>query len=320
MPVGCHGSISPLSGVGFHERPPAPERLITFNHRQDERYVAVVLDIHTGQKRILPYPVSAMSRDGAQALGLNYARLKSLRPVVGYAGLPDPFADQNCPAEDGVYTTATETGEARVLVSYEEVRDFLSDYEEVQTHKIWFNHTIVNRDDTRFAFVVRYRNNGREIGHTILLSASMEGGELRVVTDLGASHFDWLTAETILSCVTMKEGEKYYLINDTSGEYEAVRPDLLTRNGHCSFTRDGAWLLTDESPDEDSRQTLLLWNMTKELRVNLGRYHSPLPFRGEIRCDLHPRWSRDERQVCFDSIHEGSRQVYVMDVSEVVGN
>ena len=101
----------------FHERPPAPERLITFNHRQDERYVAVVLDIHTGQKRILPYPVSAMSRDGAQALGLNYARLKSLRPVVGYAGLPDPFADQNCPAEDGVYTTATKTGEARVLLS-----------------------------------------------------------------------------------------------------------------------------------------------------------------------------------------------------------
>lgn len=60
--------------------------------------------------------------------------------------------------------------------------------------------------------------------------------------------------------------------------------------------------------------------MRKELRVDLGRYHSPLPFRGEIRCDLHPRWSRDERQVCFDSIHEGSRQVYVMDVSEVVGN
>ena len=259
-------------------------------------------------------------RDGCQALGLNYARLKLLRPAVGYAGLPDPFADQNCPAEDGVYTTDTETGEARVLVSFEEVRDFLSDYEEVKTHKIWFNHTIVNQDDTRFAFVVRYRDDQREIGHTILLSASMKGGELRVVTDLGASHFDWLTAEKIFGWVTMKEGEKYYLINDTSGEYEAVRPDVLTRNGHCSFTRDGGWLLTDESPDEDSGQTLLLWNMRKELRVDLGRYHSPLPFRGEIRCDLHPRWSRDERQVCFASIHEGSRQVYVMDVSEVVGN
>lgn len=58
--------------------------------------------------------------------------------------------------------------------------------------------------------------------------------------------------------------------------------------------------------------------MTEERLVHLGRYHAPQPFRGEIRCDLHPRWSRDERMVSFDSIHEGSRQVYVMDVSDVV--
>ena len=45
---------------------------------------------------------------------------------------------------------------------------------------------------------------------------------------------------------------------------------------------------------------------------------SPEPFRGEIRCDPHPRWSWDEKQICFDSVHEGSRQVYVVDVSEIV--
>ena len=57
----------------------------------------------------------------------------------------------------------------------------------------------------------------------------------------------------------------------------------------------------------------------RERKVMLGRFLSPLPFRGEIRCDLHPRWSRDGRQVCFDSVHEGTRQIYVMDVSEIVG-
>ena len=302
----------------LHWLPTAPDRLITYNARQDDRFVGVVQDIHSGNKRILPYPISAMTRHGRQALGLNYARLKSLRPVVGYAGLPDPFAAQNHPSEDGVYTMDTETGAARVLVSYEEAREFLSDYEDVQTHKIWFNHTIINRDDTRVAFVVRYRDETREIKHTILLSASMEGGDLRIVTDLGASHFDWLTNELIFGWVTMKEGQKYYLINDRTLEYEEVRPDILTKNGHCSFTCDGAWLLTDEYPDGNNLQALLLWHMLEERLVVLGRFHSPLPFRGEIRCDLHPRWSRDERQVSFDSIHDGSRQVYVVDVADVV--
>ena len=305
-------------GSMLHWLPTAPDRLITYNARQEDRFVGVVQDIHSGSKQVLPYPISAISRNGRQALGLNYARLKSLRPVVGYAGLPDPFAHQNHPSEDGVYTMDTETGQASVLVSYEEARDFLSDYEEVQARKIWFNHTIINRDDTRVAFVVRYRDETREIKHTILLSASMDGGDLRVVTDLGASHFDWLTEELIFGWVTMKEGQKYYLINDRTGAYEAVRPDILTKNGHCSFTRDGAWLLTDEYPDENSRQALLLWHMAEERLVVLGRFHSPEPFRGEIRCDMHPRWSRDERQVSFDSIHGGSRQIYVMDVADVV--
>ncbi len=306
-------------GSMLHWLPTAPDRLITYNAREDDRFVGIVQDIHSGQKRILPYPISAMSRNGRQALGLNYARLKSLRPVVGYAGLPDPFADQNHPTEDGVYTMDTQTGEARVLVSYEEARDFLSDYEGVQAHKIWFNHTIINRDDTRFAFVVRYREKTTGIRHTIFLTASMDGGDLRLVTDLGASHFDWLTEELIFGWVTMKEGRYYFLMNDRTSEYEEVRPDILTRNGHCSFTRDGTWLLTDEYPDDNRLQALLLWHMAEERLVVLGRFHSPLPFRGEIRCDLHPRWSRDERLVSFDSIHDGSRQIYIVDVAEVVG-
>ena len=33
---------------------------------------------------------------------------------------------------------------------------------------------------------------------------------------------------------------------------------------------------------------------------------------------MHPRWSRDERQVSFDSIHGGSRQIFVVDVAGVV--
>jgi len=53
--------------------------------------------------------------------------------------------------------------------------------------------------------------------------------------------------------------------------------------------------------------------------VDIGRFHGPTPPDVEIRTDLHPRWSRDGREVCIDSIHEdGSRQMYVLDVSGVV--
>ena len=53
--------------------------------------------------------------------------------------------------------------------------------------------------------------------------------------------------------------------------------------------------------------------------IDIGRFYVVPKITGEIRCDLHPRWSRDGRQICFDSVHEGTRQIYVMDVAPIVG-
>ena len=63
-------------------------------------------------------------------------------------------------------------------------------------------------------------------------------------------------------------------------------------------------MLTDTGPDVENPQDLHLWDWAEERKVILGRFLSPPPFRGEIRRDLHPRWSRDGRQVCFDSVHD----------------
>jgi len=51
-------------------------------------------------------------------------------------------------------------------------------------------------------------------------------------------------------------------------------------------------------------------------RVDLGRYYSPPELTGPIRCDLHPRFNRDGTAICFDSAHEGTRQLYTLDFHE----
>jgi hypothetical protein len=45
---------------------------------------------------------------------------------------------------------------------------------------------------------------------------------------------------------------------------------------------------------------------------------SPPALDNEIRCDLHPRWHPTKPLVCVDSAHDGTRQMYKIDVSEVV--
>ena len=55
------------------------------------------------------------------------------------------------------------------------------------------------------------------------------------------------------------------------------------------------------------------------VRHDIGSFYADPKLKKENRCDLHPRWSRDGQQVCIDSVHEHARQMYLIDVSGIVG-
>jgi hypothetical protein len=65
-------------------------------------------------------------------------------------------------------------------------------------------------------------------------------------------------------------------------------------------------------------QRLMLYKLATGCRYDLNTFHSPALFTGPVRCGLHPRWRRDGTMVCIDGCHDPRRQVYVLDVSEVV--
>jgi hypothetical protein len=66
-------------------------------------------------------------------------------------------------------------------------------------------------------------------------------------------------------------------------------------------------------------RTLILFHLASGRRIDIGRFYAPPELQGPVRCDLHPRWSRDGKMICFDSAHEGTRQVYVINATEIVG-
>ena len=101
-----------------------------------------------------------------------------------------------------------------------------------------------------------------------------------------------------------------------------IGEDVFKSDGHCSFSPDGRWMLTDTYPDREfeSARGLILYEWETNRRINIGSFYSDPKITGDIRCDLHPRWSRDGQQVCIDSIHEGERQMYVVDVSHIISS
>ena len=114
-----------------------------------------------------------------------------------------------------------------------------------------------------------------------------------------------------LDCLVLKIRE--------GGSVQVIGRYVLTENGHMSFSPvDTRWLLSDTYPDSQTNMRILfLYDMHEGGRYEIGEFYAPPGLKKENRCDLHPRWKSDGSAVCIDSVHEGARQMYVIDVSQM---
>ena len=144
-------------------------------------------------------------------------------------------------------------------------------------------------------------------------------------------------------------GMSFLMVEDSdNGTLYSFAKDLIPTDGHPMtnpISQD--WCICDNYPDKDGYRDLFLYHFKDNKRIDLGRFQRifDLPdmtlkdeyFRGVDRnilesiseedlaftrsglhCDLHPRWSADGKWAVFDSIHDGTRQIYRVNVQKIL--
>lgn len=307
-------------GAMLHWNPLMPNDEIIYNDRVDDQMASVKLNVKTGQRTVLPRPISGVAKKGKFALSLTYGRLSRLRKVVGYADAVDPFADQAHPKEDGVFSIDLEQNEVKLIVSIDEVYEAaIGTYPALKGRDIWFNHTDINPSGTRFLFLARSRNEKGKID-SAMFTVNMDGSDLKMVVPFGTevSHFGWRNDIEIVATLKDENGSyQHYLFTDGQQDLSIIGEGFIIDNGHCTFSANGRYLATDRTEDESKSSSLWLYDM--ELDKGLLLANLPVSeykyLHSNTRCDFHPRWNPSGNKICFDAIDPAThtRQMHMVE-------
>ena len=297
--------------------PSESNHLVYYNDLVDGRYGSKRFNIKTKEvEKVYPFPIYSISGDGTEALSLSFSRLGRLRPGYGYDLLPDPYHDDPSPAEDGLFLHGLSSEQGQLLVSLQSLAERVP---QIQNAEHYINHASFSPqgDWITFFHIWRFKDNGKR--GIILYGYHRESERLVAVEEERLpSHFCWQNNSSLMFTNMDAEGLWRYSIYDME---KGRRRDLdlgLEQDGHPMF-RPGSESLfvTDTYPDKRRDQHLLIVDIERKKISEVAALYSPYAFRGQVRCDLHPRWNRKGDGICVDTAMTGKREMLIYHIDSL---
>ncbi|MCM8784650.1 MAG: hypothetical protein NC827_00125 [Candidatus Omnitrophica bacterium] len=283
---------------------------IIYNVRIEKEFFSKIYNIEDGKSKIVDSPISCIYPEKKIALSLNFSRLAKWRPGYGYVGVEDKYEKEKWPENDGIYFVDIEKNNKKLIIPLAKMLEFRKEKGINQSYG-WFNHTLFNKDGTRFCFVNRWKAKFDEPFKTRFITSDLEGKEIYDLIDSYLiSHFDWKDEKEIIVWSEIKGEKGFWIVEDKTGKIKKLSEKIQKIDGHCSYSKNKRFILYDTYPIENYRY-LKIFNIERDEEVIIGKFYSSPEITGSIRCDLHPRWESEDI-ITFDSIHENYRRSYLL--------
>ena len=294
-----------------------------FNTAVDNKVVSEIIDVISGEKRIVDSPIDTVLRSEAIACTFSYERLQYCMPGYGYPYQDEAMLNEDAPANTGLFILDLKTGKKELLVSLKELAE-QSPNEYHTGHLHYVTHTEFSKDGRYISFLHRWiRREGTNLKRwTRMMVYNRETKEIiELPTQISGSHYVWNGKNQLLGSFIIDNKSCHLLFDMKDINHPTVMcGEILNQDGHQSFVGDD-FFITDTYPDKRRMAKLYMVDIKKNEAKVIADTFSPKSFQsnetiGHIACDLHPTVSASGKFVCFDCPRTGKRGLYVMTIQK----
>ena len=325
----------------------ASDEVLLFNDVDTSTWkpFCTALNPFTSERRALEGGIYKASPDGHKVACANLTTMRRTQNGYGVV-VPDERVPRNIGLrdDDGLYVTDVESGQSKLLLSLKDCvqravpRSEFCDFENFEVYGL---HCKWNPQGTRLIFTVRgfpadhpkrFDVMGPALKYDVYtLDNDAQDVSLAVPArewDKGGHHINWFPdGETLSMNLNIdREGLRFVKVGyDGSGLQKIL--DTVPGSGHPTIHPNGRHIFTDTYVEEpvafgDGTIPLRLIDMAAGEEQTLVRIRTETEYQEShpaLRVDPHPAWDPQHRFVAFNGYADGTRRVYVADLSDFVG-
>lgn len=279
---------------------------IIYNDFRNNSFVSIARSLKENtNERIYERPIYALRKDGLLALSLDFTRLHRYRRGYGYHNMPAP--ENSAPDNDGLWQMDMKSGASKLLVSLLQIAAFMPQENMFGAYH-YLNHLQWAPDGETIVFFHLWYSNGKKKNSRLMILR--DGILSKLQAPIRPSHTGWSQDGSLL-LTGLKSGSKntYHLFQDMLEEGLEIP---ITVDGHPSFINEQAFI-SDTYPNAMGHQSLYVSDLRGN-RKDIASFYLPINYTGEMRCDLHPRLSPDQRICAVDIIKDSKRAIAIIPV------
>ncbi len=267
-----------------------------------------VFNVKTGRlEKQFDRPFWAISPNLKVAASLNFSRIKEKRPGYGYVG-------RNVDGDAEILTLFfLESGKSLFQISLKQLFKEI-DFEYLPGTDPYLNHIAWSPCSSKFLTIFHFEESEAMPRQIFPVLIDCESHQCTLIHSSGYfSHHVWVDSQQLLAYIE-QDGEKCFSVWTEKLGWEKAGDSLPQLDGHPSVVSGSNSIVVDSYPNRLGIMSLYLGSIQGKSDLNkIGTVMNPVAFKGALRCDLHPRVSRDNTLVICDVPFKDGRKVMVIE-------